>query len=71
MSQESVRWVRSSKCEAHTCVEVARLPGLVLVRSSVNPERATLRVTHPQWWAFCHALRLGRLSRRPDASTGE
>src|SRR4051794_21897126 len=45
-------WVKSSKCEASNCVEVADIGHEVLVRSSVCPDGPMLRVSRRDWGAF-------------------
>ena len=61
MAEISTNWRRSSRCEAHNCVEVAVLPDRVLVRSTLAPDR-TVRLTPVVWQAFCRALKERRLT---------
>nr|WSY52223.1 DUF397 domain-containing protein [Streptomyces sp. NBC_00886] len=54
------RWFKSSYSNGSggDCVEVAHsLPGLVPVRDSKAPERATLILTAPAWAPFITALK--------------
>ena len=45
-------WVKSSKCEAASCVEVADLGPAVLIRNSSFPDGEFLEVSRPDWDAF-------------------
>ncbi|WP_212827512.1 DUF397 domain-containing protein [Polymorphospora rubra] len=55
------RWHRSSRCEAHNCVEVAYRSGQVLVRNSQYPDGGVLEIEPGSWTTFCDALRAGKL----------
>ena len=63
MTEISVNWRRSSRCEAHNCVEVAGLSGRGLGRSTRAPDRI-VRITPTGWRVFCRAVRAGRLTGR-------
>ncbi|MEV0734133.1 DUF397 domain-containing protein [Polymorphospora sp. NPDC050346] len=58
---QSERWRRSSRCEAHNCVEVAYRSGQVLVRNSQYPDGGVLAIDPDSWTSFCVALRTGEL----------
>ncbi|GAB7044891.1 DUF397 domain-containing protein [Catenuloplanes indicus] len=49
-------WRKSSRCESHTCVEIATLPGIVLVRDSKDPDGEVLAFEAPAWRAFLAAV---------------
>ncbi|MEJ3744613.1 DUF397 domain-containing protein [Actinomycetes bacterium KLBMP 9797] len=52
-------WLRSSRCESSTCVEIRIDDDAVAVRDSVTQRRVT--VSHEQWRAFCAAVKAGHL----------
>jgi hypothetical protein len=52
MSTTRSGWVRSSRCESGTCVEVKFEPGHVFVRDSKNPHNAPLQFSNAEWDAF-------------------
>lgn len=62
-------WHRSTKSGGANCVEVAVLDGSVLIRDSVNPDGAMLKLSPAEWYTF-----LGKPGGRalecalPDAS---
>jgi len=45
-------WVRSSRCDASTCVEVRRVGDVIEVRDSKEDGGSTLRYTPEEWAAF-------------------
>lgn len=45
-------WHRSSFCDSNTCVEVARVGDMILIRDSRDPQGTVLRVTIADWKAF-------------------
>lgn len=51
------RWRKSSYSAQTNCLEVAYLPGLVLVRNSKNPEGYTLRIPAAIWTSFIDSIR--------------
>jgi hypothetical protein len=51
-------WRKSSFCAANECVEIARMNGSVVLRSSTRPWR-TVRYTPQEWQAFVNGLRAG------------
>ena len=52
-------WRKSSRCGTNTCVEVAKLDDVVLVRDSKNPEAAALSFTPDEWTAFVDGVTAG------------
>ena len=57
----AMAWRKSSRCESHTCLEVAEAPGgRMAVRNSTRPE---LRISFegPAWQAFVRTVRDGDL----------
>ena len=57
-----IRWRKSSYSAQSNCVEVARLPGHVLVRDSSDPHGPVAAFGHPDWHTFVTAVRTGTLS---------
>jgi hypothetical protein len=62
MAHSQSGWIRSSKCESNTCVEVLLLPDQVLVRDSKNPDGAQLKFTPSEWLAFTRGVVAGDFS---------
>lgn len=56
--QASIAWVKSRRCEANACVEVAYTGDEVLVRNSTH-EASVLRFTTAEWVAFLGGVRDG------------
>ncbi len=56
-----MHWLRSSRCEAGACVEVARDGNRVRMRNSGDPEGVTLVFTEDEWTEFVRAVRGGRI----------
>ena len=52
-------WMRSSKCAASSCVEVASMGSLVLVRDSKAPDTPYLSYTSEEWQAFIAGVKAG------------
>jgi len=50
--RSGVVWVKSSKCEASSCVEVADIGHAVLVRNSSFPDGEILEIPRRDWGAF-------------------
>ena len=57
MTDRPERWRRSSRCESHNCVEVALIPGRVLIRNSYAPDAGVVEVSRRAWRAFVVGLR--------------
>ena len=57
-------WVKSSLSFSNgNCVEVAHLPGQVLVRDSKDTQGPVLRFTPGEWLAFLAGVRNGEFDR--------
>ncbi len=57
-------WRKSSRCESHTCLEVAEAPGgRMAVRNSTRPQ-LSLSFEGPAWQAFVSTVRSGDLVSR-------
>ena len=52
-------WRRSSRCASTTCVEVAKVDDLYLVRDSKNPDATALEFTEAEWEAFVEGVAAG------------
>lgn len=64
MAGETLIWRKSSRSgggNGSNCVEMADIPGRVLVRDSKNPYGGTLAVTPAAWSAFTEAVKVGTL----------
>ncbi|MEJ3744610.1 DUF397 domain-containing protein [Actinomycetes bacterium KLBMP 9797] len=56
------KWQKSTRCESHACVEVARMPESVAVRNSTRPQQH-LSFAGPAWRAFLAGVRDGEFDR--------
>jgi hypothetical protein len=54
-----VVWVRSSRCESSSCVELARCSCGARVRDGKNPDGPFLSFTREGWRAFLKGVRNG------------
>ena len=54
-----VRWIKSSKCDSASCVEVAFHEGEVIVRESDQPLRPSLYFKLAEWEGFIAGAKLG------------
>lgn len=61
--QPKLAWLRSSRCESNSCVEVAFSGQEVLVRDSKDPESPILSFPRPQWRDFIAAVHSGEFDR--------
>lgn len=59
----SARWRKSTRCESHACVEVARAPEVVAIRNSTLPQEH-LSFAVPVWRAFVAGVRAGEFDLR-------
>jgi hypothetical protein len=50
--EQSIAWRKSTASNSGSCVEVAIHDGSVLVRDSMNPVRAVLKLSPTAWSAF-------------------
>ena len=57
--QASIAWVKSRRCEANACVEVALAGDEVLIRNSAHAASPVLRFTTEEWVAFLGGVRDG------------
>jgi len=55
------RWIRSSRCEHASCVEVARLKHFIHVRDAKDPSGAVLTFSSSSWQNFLQAVKDGDL----------
>jgi hypothetical protein len=60
-------WRKSLASGTGDCVEVAFLPGRVLIRDSKAPAAARLEFTESEWRAFLIGVHHGEFELRPDA----
>ena len=66
----SATWRKSSECANGECVEIARPPGRVLLRSSQDPH-GVVEFTATEWSVFVSALRRGEFDDpEPGAAAG-
>ncbi len=56
-TEGSIHWRKSSRCETGACVEVARIDGMVAIRSS--NDAALLIFSPDEWAAFVAGVRNG------------
>jgi hypothetical protein len=52
-------WVKSSRCAAGNCVEVAKVADQYLIRDSKRPEMNPLSFTEEEWAAFVKGVNAG------------
>lgn len=57
MSQPSVAWRRSRRCESNACVEWAPTDDGVAIRDSKDPDGAVLRFSRAEWAAFLTGIK--------------
>jgi hypothetical protein len=62
--QMYVMWRKSTYSNSGGCVEVAAVKGSVLIRDSVNPDQAVLRLSLTTWSAFLRRARTEDLDLR-------
>ena len=53
------KWVKSTRCSAATCVEVAKVADQYLIRDSKRPDVAPLSFTKEEWTAFVEGVNAG------------
>ena len=58
-----VKWVKSSRCETSSCVEVALHQGEVIVRESDREFRPALFFAPDEWDDFVAGVKLGEFDR--------
>jgi len=54
-------WRRSSYCQNGECAEIAKLDGMVALRSSAAPD-SVVRYTTEEWQALVRAIRAGEFA---------
>jgi len=57
LTHTSEAWVRSSYCEAGSCVEVTAINDDVVLRNSTDPSGPRLTVSSERWSAFLADLK--------------
>ncbi|GAA2694493.1 MULTISPECIES: DUF397 domain-containing protein [Actinoplanes] len=57
------RWRRSKRCATGSCVEVARVGELFLIRDSKNVDAAHLTFTREEWEAFVAGVKADEFGR--------
>jgi len=50
-------WRRSARCGTTSCIEVAKIGNLYLIRDSKEPDANPLSFTADEWTAFVHAIK--------------
>jgi hypothetical protein len=55
-------WTRSTFCSDSTCVEVAILDDVVLLRDGKDVERPFLCFSKPEWTEFLNRIKQGHVS---------
>jgi hypothetical protein len=58
-SESTTTWVKSRRCESSSCVEVAFVDDVILVRSSADSQSPVLRFSADEWVAFVGGVRDG------------
>jgi Domain of unknown function (DUF397) len=61
-SDSNLRWRSATRCDGGTCVEVAIMRGIIMVRNSTRPE-ATLTTGHAEWRDFVAEVKRGTFDR--------
>jgi hypothetical protein len=56
---EGLEWRRSSQCNGGTCVEVAAQDDAIVVRSSADPDGATLEFSRGSWREWTSGAKQG------------
>jgi hypothetical protein len=52
-------WHKASQCDSGQCIEIGALGGLVLVRSSADPECPRIALSHDEWQEFVAGVKDG------------
>lgn len=61
-SDSTLRWRTATRCEGGTCVEVAILRGVIMVRDSTRPE-TMLSTGYAEWRDFVAKVKHGTFDR--------
>ncbi|MEU7904080.1 DUF397 domain-containing protein [Actinoplanes sp. NPDC049118] len=62
-TEQQPQWRHSSYCGTNACVEVAQIPGSVLLRDSKNPDVAPFVFSTAEWTAFMKGVQAGEFSQ--------
>ncbi len=60
---DGLAWRRSSRCNGGNCIEVVEYDGLIMVRSSADPDGPKLAVSRDQWRVWIVSLKDGFFDR--------
>ncbi len=72
-ASEEPTWYTASRCDNGQCVEIGIIGEFVLLRSSVDPDGACLRMSRSEWRDFVAGLKDGNFDglrspvRRPSS----
>ena len=58
-----MEWRRGSRCDGGTCIEVAELDAVIMIRDSAEPD-TSLTLTHDVWRDFVSGVRAGLFDAR-------
>jgi hypothetical protein len=56
---DSLSWRRSSRCNGGSCVEVAELDSVIMIRDSAEPGNTPIIVSRDAWLNFVLGVRIG------------
>lgn len=56
---DSLKWRRSRRCNGGTCVEVAELDSVIMIRDSAEPSNTPIIVSRDAWRDFVLGVRVG------------
>ncbi|GGS61154.1 hypothetical protein GCM10010156_19910 [Planobispora rosea] len=59
VTNPSLDWRISSRCNGGGCVQVAFADNMIVVRDSKHPDNGMLRYSHSEWLAFTRAVKQG------------
>ena len=59
-SPDGLEWRRSKACNGGHCVEVARDGSVIKIRSSAEPDGASIAFNAKEWQGFVAQIRAGR-----------
>lgn len=55
---DGLEWRRSERCDGGTCIEVAEVDAVIMIRSSAEPD-TSLSVSHDIWRDFVSRVQAG------------
>lgn len=67
LTAELPRWLRSTKCEAGDCVEIAVIGQEICIRDSKDPGGPILRFSSVEWEAFRQGVVAGEFTFQGDS----